>query len=488
MAVRSLPDALRARPRRDQLSRVAVIGGVVLAAAMVGLVLGLRRTGMLRPELIVAGALAASSLPVWLWLRRLEYGILAILLAAGLLNFVTLPTGTQSRLVFSLVIAAGCIGLWIFKMFARGRQARLKPARINRPLVGLLIVGLLSYAWANVMRDPTVYVWPSFPFVQLAALAVNTLLPLLALFVANQITDVRWLKAITWIILGLGAFAVVSFLFHLPTAVAIQNGSRGLFATWVGVLAYSQLLFNKDLSRRARILLMALFAAVVFQYFFVYVTWFSGWVPLAVACAVVTILKSWRLTAFFAAVLVVFLAVNSSFYFQELVQTKVNSGDLQRLSIWDRSLGLVAHHFVLGMGPAGYAVYNMAYYPQDARSTHNNFFDVLAQTGVVGFAMFAWLLVAFVRTGTEVRRRAKGREGFELAFASATLAGCYALLVSMMLGDWVLPFAYNQTIAGFDNASFTWILLGAMVSLQHMLPAADTPSTPTETAAAPSAA
>ena len=39
---------------------------------------------------------------------------------------------------------------------------------------------------------------------------------------------------------------------------------------------------------------------------------------------------------------------------------------------------------------------------------------------------------------------------------------------AMMLGDWVLPFAYNQTITGFDNAAFTWVLLGGMVSLHHI--------------------
>lgn len=476
MGVRTMADRLQSRPGRDQLGRAALVAGLVLAAAMVGLLLGLRRAGTLRPELIVVGVLAVSSIPIWISRGKLEYGIAAILLAAGLLNFVTLPTGTQSRLVLSLVVAAGCIGLWIFKAFAQGRPLRLKPARINRPLLGFILVGLVSYGWANVMRDPTVYVWPSFPFVQLAALAVNTLLPLLALFVANQIEDVRWLKAITWLILGLGTFAVVSSLFHLPTSAAISNGSRGLFAAWVGILAYSQLLFNHSLSRRTRVWLVALFTGVVIQYFFIYVTWFSGWVPLAVGCAVVTMLRSWKLSIAFAAILVVFLAFNSSYYFKELYQTKVNSGDLERLTIWDRSLGLVAHHFVLGMGPAGYAVYNVAYFPQDARSTHNNYFDILAQTGVVGFAMFAWLLAAFVRTGIVVRKRLKGSRGFELAFASGTLGGCVAILFSMMLGDWVLPFAYNQTIAGFDNACFTWILLGAMVGLEHMISAGGVPS------------
>ncbi|MEJ2557924.1 MAG: hypothetical protein P8186_17195 [Anaerolineae bacterium] len=38
----------------------------------------------------------------------------------------------------------------------------------------------------------------------------------------------------------------------------------------------------------------------------------------------------------------------------------------------------------------------------------------------------------------------------------------------MMLGDWVLPFAYNQTIVGFDHSVYTWLFLGGMVSLYRI--------------------
>jgi hypothetical protein len=37
-----------------------------------------------------------------------------------------------------------------------------------------------------------------------------------------------------------------------------------------------------------------------------------------------------------------------------------------------------------------------------------------------------------------------------------------------MLGDWVLPFAYNQTIVGFDHSVYTWLFLGGMVSLYRI--------------------
>jgi len=42
-------------------------------------------------------------------------------------------------------------------------------------------------------------------------------------------------------------------------------------------------------------------------------------------------------------------------------------------------------------------------------------------------------------------------------------------VIAMGLGDWLLPFVYTQTIAGFDYAAYTWILLGAMVSLQRIV-------------------
>jgi len=165
----------------------------------------------------------------------------------------------------------------------------------------------------------------------------------------------------------------------------------------------------------------------------------------------------------------VYLALNFSFYRYTLYDSQVAEGDLGRLDLWQMNLEHVARHPLFGMGPAGHTVYNMTYHPEDARSTHNNYFDVLAQTGIVGLSAFIWMFVAFIWVGVRSFRALAGRRDFEAAFASATLAGCIAALVSMLLGDWVLPFAYNQTITGFDNAAYTWIFLGAMVSLYQIV-------------------
>ena len=39
------------------------------------------------------------------------------------------------------------------------------------------------------------------------------------------------------------------------------------------------------------------------------------------------------------------------------------------------------------------------------------------------------------------------------------------MLVSMLLGDWVLPFVYNVGIDGMRSSLVGWMFLGAMTSL-----------------------
>jgi len=53
---------------------------------------------------------------------------------------------------------------------------------------------------------------------------------------------------------------------------------------------------------------------------------------------------------------------------KKLYDAKIRQGDLERLDLWQMNLEHVVQHPWFGMGPAGYAVYNMTYHPEDARS------------------------------------------------------------------------------------------------------------------------
>jgi len=38
----------------------------------------------------------------------------------------------------------------------------------------------------------------------------------------------------------------------------------------------------------------------------------------------------------------------------------------------------------------------------------------------------------------------------------------------MMLGDWMLPFAYTQGIEGFDWTVYNWIGIGTIIAMLNM--------------------
>jgi len=317
------------------------------------------------------------------------------------------------------------------------------------------------------MRDPILYVWASFPVVQVAALVVNIALPLMALLVANKVNEVRWLKAFVAVLIGIGVLYVATRLLGLPTYVLLDNGTRGLFSMWLGVMICSLALFHSRLSRMQRVPLYLLLAGVVYINFAKNLAWVSGWLPLGMACGIVLLRRSKALFGGALLLLIVFAVVRMDFIV-EAYEAEMAGGSDERAGLWERNLAHVLNHPLFGMGPAGYAIYNMTYHPEDARSTHNNYFDILAQTGVIGFAAFLLLFATFLLVGWRAMQRWRGSGDFKEAYAVAAFSGCVGALVGMMLGDWVLPFAYNQTISGFDNAVLTWIFLGGNIALYRI--------------------
>lgn len=306
--------------------------------------------------------------------------------------------------------------------------------------------------------------------VQVVALMVNVTFPLLLLLVANKLNEPVWINRLVVIFVLLGITSVVLYFTNQTTHDwFMYRGTRGLFSMWVAAITLSLALFNRKLPAWLRVLLVGLVLLLVYRYFFLGRSWVSGWLPMFVALMVVVFARSKRAFVLLAIVGAIYVSLNFNYYFNNIVLAEEQEGSgTGRVELWERNLAHVANHPLLGMGPAGYAIYNMTYHPTDARSTHNNYFDILAQSGGIGFAVFLWLFGTLIHLARKTRARLAARGDLLEVFSIAALAGGVGAIVGMMLGDWVMPFAYNQTIAGFDNAAFTWILLGAMVALYHM--------------------
>jgi O-antigen ligase len=105
----------------------------------------------------------------------------------------------------------------------------------------------------------------------------------------------------------------------------------------------------------------------------------------------------------------------------------------------------------------------MTFVPDRAMSTHSNYVDTIAQTGVVGIASLLALLVGLGIMGRRARRRLVDVQ--DRAALGAVLGALPAIFVAMLFGDWLIPFVYNQTIAGFDHSVYSWLMLAMLCGL-----------------------
>ncbi len=210
---------------------------VVLAIGLSGFI-ALQITKGLDITYLVAAGIGLIAGAIIYKLRRFEYGMLAVLLAAGFINFFTLPTGRDSRLAISLLLSIILLLIWALQLiYSPVTGVRLRPSPINKPLLAFVFINILSYVWSLLMRDVLLRIWSSFPLVQIAALVVNIGLPLMALLTVNKFKEEKWLKAMMGIVIVLAVANILLRIPNLPLIKAMDSGTRGLFPMWAAVTA-----------------------------------------------------------------------------------------------------------------------------------------------------------------------------------------------------------------------------------------------------------
>jgi hypothetical protein len=435
-------------------------------AILAGLIAGLLGVGFVAPRVSPELVLVAVAAPpiVLLAVGQLEFGVLAIVLTAAFVRF-SLPTGTQSRIVASLLLTMIFTVLWLTRMLVVDKKLRLKPSRANIPLLGFVLITFISYVWSSAFRDPLVMVWSSWPFVQIGALAVMVLLPGAFFLASNCLTDLKWIKWLTGIIIAVGILEIVGDYLGLPLDF-LQV--RPLFPTWFICLAYSQVLFNRRIPTVLRLLLLVAVGAWLHRVFFVQLQWLSAWLPTMLAVGAISFWRSRWLLVVLLVVALVYGGANLDYLQAAYARESAESG-VTRLDAYVHNWQVTGKHFLFGVGPAGYAAYYMSYFPGEAMATHSNYLDVLSQTGIVGLLALLGFFLALALIAWDLLGRTKGRFDFTQAVGVGVSAGLLGVIVAMGLGDWLLPFVYTQTIAGFDYAVYSWVLLGTIVSLHWLV-------------------
>jgi O-antigen ligase len=141
---------------------------------------------------------------------------------------------------------------------------------------------------------------------------------------------------------------------------------------------------------------------------------------------------------------------------------------MTRLEAWRILAKIVEASPLVGLGPGNYYWYTplfpiLGWYVNF--NSHNNYVDLVAQTGLLGLACFCWFAWEVGRLAG--RLRSEVAEGFAHAYVCAALGGLAGTLAAAMLADWVLPFVYNVGLEGFRASVFGWIFLGGLVAVEQ---------------------
>ncbi|HNZ02332.1 MAG TPA: hypothetical protein PLS77_12960 [Anaerolineaceae bacterium] len=428
---------------------LVVIGGTYLVA---------------KGEYLIAAALAVIPLAVLfleMGMRWNEIYPVMIIFSALFLK-LGFSTGRSSQLVLSLVVATGLSFLWIFQMFLE-RRVRFNPPLVTIPVFLFCFSTLFSLVWGIVFRDPLVSIWGSFPFVQIASTLVIIISVMTMVLTGNLIKKTSTLALIVILFIIGGVMGLIRNFtkFQLPINCA------GLYAMWAVALASSMAFFHHNIPLIVRGLLLVFSALWLYWGFGVNITWLAGWVPLFFVIVVVGYLRSPKL-AIFLLVLLVILVITNYDYLVDTIELENRISGSTRVSAWEQNWVITKDHLLFGTGPAGYAVYYMTYFPNRAMATHNNYLDMLSQIGIVGCIFMFWFFGAILWKGWKLVQRLRGQRNFMEALAAACLAGTLGGMMMMFFGDWLFPFAYTQSIAGFDYSVYNWIFMGVILAMDQM--------------------
>ena len=428
-----LPQRIRPARVPPWLLITLVLLGLLGYSATIGAFLGMGRNTI---SLLLI-AIPIGILIVILIVQHFELAVLLLPLTTLAIP-IDLPTGTSSRVPISLALTLLLAVIWCISMSLR--RWKLAQSPLNRPLLAFGAVCIISLIWDQIWRDPVLIYVPRFIIIQIGSLASFLLSICAALLIGNFVITERRLKFVVGLFIGFCSLMTFTQLFHIPQHFL---NDRGLWGTWLIAPAYGLLIAQPRVAWYWRAALVVLLLATLYQNLIVNSIWLSGWVPSLFTIGVATFLHSRKAFLIFVAAAAI-AGVMGKGFLDMVVQENVNEGSAGRVGLWEHNLELIRSHWLFGTGPAGYALYYMTYNPDTAAATHNNYFDIVAQFGIVGILAWLWLSVVSMWEGwTLVRRAPPGFPRTMAIIATSGWAGALVAMFSRRLGSAFRLYANN---------------------------------------------
>jgi O-antigen ligase len=467
-SLRSLLDLSRQQLEEQeiQLARWTIIAVVLFSSFYLSPRIAL---GHRNPRLL--GLLIIGIVAVIVLVRYPHLGLITLIPVSMIIPF-SIGTGSQTSLNATVLFLVLLIGIWLLDIVVHRRKLSLLPSRTITTILIFILVSLLSFCFGQLhffAIDPA-------PFrAQLGGFAIFLLSAGAFLLVAHQIKEIQGLQWMTWAFITLGGLFLIGRLIpgaYRYTDRIFQYGSTGsLFYIWLVSLAGGQLIFNRDLAIRWRLVLGIVVSAVFFIGLVQARDWASGWLPPLIALGLIFWFRFPRAGSLIAMAALLLLVFKSSNLLYAV--TSDTQGTLfpwqARLAAWQIVLEVSKKSPILGLGFSNYYYYVelhpiLGYYVPF--NSHNNYIDILAQTGILGLIILFWFFMIVWLEGWNLRKYIK--PGFATGYLYACLGGLVGTLISGLLGDWFLPFVYNVGLTGFRTSVLGWVFLGGLIALKQI--------------------
>ncbi len=448
-----------------RLWRIALVAGLLLAAAYLG-----QRPSMRWLMLFAAGGGAL------ILLQAPNLGLLA-LIAAALVARIEINTGTEVVLNAATLLIPALFLLWLLSG-AQKRELQWAGSRVDRPLLLFLLAGLISLLAGNVLWDPAIPKSGNFWLVQLAQWTIFAFAAMAFWLIANLRQAQVWLPRLTWTFLylggGLAILRVLPGISAIAQRITTITIDRAPFWMLLAAVAGGQLLFDATLSKERRAFLVVVLAAVLYYAFVIQREGVSNWVGVAAVGGALIWLRFVKLRGVIVTLTV--LLILTGILFPSLYEFAggddewTESGG-SRLALIERVVQVTMRNPITGLGPASYRPYTSmeplkygnALWIIPRVNSHNNYVDIFAHTGLLGFGLFLWFLGELGWLGWQ--RSQQHRNGFVGGYVNGMFAAWAGSLVIMLFADWMLPFVYNIGFPGFQASLLVWLFFGGWVAI-----------------------
>lgn len=354
--------------------------------------------------------------------------LLIVLLLAFAVVSVAFPHGPVDTVTGLISI------IWLIKLFTGG--VRFSKGQINPAILVTVALVLFSY----------------FKFKHLIYADYNQrqiVPPLLWYFIISTIPiktkQARWFLslAILSMVVLTGYFLIGQTHMHFSAENRLDYwGHPTIFADYIAVFFMSIfILLLRERTAWRRNLMAGFLIPLIFGILFTYAR--GGWVSLSF-CLVVSLFLvresviGFRTKLFYGVLagLAVGLPLLNVGFLNRLLTTALNSSDQQRFVVWRSAIRMFESSPIFGVGLNMYRNYYCRYNHisiQDHLAlmhAHNNILQILAELGLVGFAIFVFLIVTLYRTAFQLKKASQ--DHFQTTLLYIFIAGLTLVLIHGM--------------------------------------------------------